>query len=114
MATTVNPLDEPASTRTERWVNGVLLGPAVPIMLGVYCIVWRKVLIPAKQGFLEFRGWQAVACGIACISLGLMIHFQVFWSHHPRFPAIGEMGKAIALLGVSASILFVYFSWWIN
>jgi hypothetical protein len=60
------------------------------------------------------HGSQATAIGIACIAAGLLAHFHWFWSGHPRFPAVGQIGKAITLCWLSACALYMFFSFWIG
>jgi hypothetical protein len=97
-----------------RWINGVLICAPIPIILGVLCLVWNTAWIPGRGGGMVMHGNQAVAIGIACVAAGIFAHFHWFWSGHPRFPGVGQIGKAITLLCFSACILYVFFRFWID
>ena len=102
----------------ERWINGVVLYPIVPIGMGICCLVWNTARIPGDPEFgggeLILHGSQATAAGIACIALGMGLHFHFFWSHHPAWPIIGHVGEVASSIVCLACVLYVFFSFWVG
>jgi hypothetical protein len=92
-----------------RWINGVILLPPVPLLLGIWCLVRGAAVIPGRGRWMTVGGQSAAAIGIALIAAGLFAHFHWFWSGHPRWPVVGQVGKVITLLVFAASLLFVFY-----
>jgi len=97
-----------------RWI----LGAAAAGMLaayGGYCLVTQQALLPRTRplGLAEWSGGIAVAVGCLYISTAAFMHSHWFWSGHPTWHGLGQLGKLASLLGVLASfgwMLFQFFA----
>jgi hypothetical protein len=108
-------LSEAASSGPlSRWINGVILLPPVPIAVGVWFLLQGVAFIPGRWPAMTLQGPAALAMGIGCIAAGFLTHFHWFWSGHPRFAGVGQIGKAVTLLAISICALYLFFSYWIG
>lgn len=104
------------STRLERWAEG-LLYPALPIAYGICRVIWRTAWIGGGRGagpLIEVHGGPAIAMGIAFIALGMFLHYRFFWSRHPVWPVIGQVGEAASLIVGIGAVAYAHFSWFLG
>lgn len=109
MAETETLSEAASSDPVSRWINGVILLPPVPLLLGIWCLLRDAAVIPGRGHWMTVGGQSATAIGIALIAAGLFAHFHWFWSGHPRWPVVGQVGKTITLLAFAASLLFGFY-----
>jgi len=70
--------------------------------------------IPGRWPAMAVQGPAALAMGIGCLAVGILAHFHWFWSVHPRFITVGQIGKIITLSTVAVRFLDVFFSGWVG
>jgi hypothetical protein len=90
-----------------KWFGGV----AVPIFFAIYgtrcCILEQAILHGRGISGLELLGKEAVALGLAWISLAFFLHFHHFWSALARLGILSELGKIVSALFFIASMGYV-------
>ena len=79
-----------------RWVCGFALALA-PLAVGAYCLAAGRACFITRAGFVTVTGIPAVATAVACIGLGLLLHFHFFWSGRSRGWRIVQIGRPLAL-----------------
>ena len=91
-----------------RWCGGVL-SALIPVVLGLMAIVTQHAYFVNGRPLriTEHFGAEAIALGIACLGVGLLMHAHYFWSGSQRFYILSEILKPIALLTIIGS--FGYF-----
>jgi len=87
------------------WLGGVGLA-LVPVSYGVHCLISGHAVLPGGSdieigsggGGLDVYGRAAEALATAYITLGVLVHIQLFWGMHPRLNYIYEVLRLVALL----------------
>jgi len=101
-----------------KWVSGFFLSVLVAIY-GIHCCVVQNAFLPGRRGHrIELTGDEAVALGLAWISIALFLHFHCFWGTLLRFGVLSAIGKALSAIGFICSLGYVFWSiasgwWWI-
>lgn len=88
-----------------RWIYGVVL-PAVPVALGVYCLIVGRAWFFGRGMTLTVTGSAAVATAIAYIGIGGFVHFHVFWATHRRWWRLARPGKIGSLCALIGGVVF--------
>jgi hypothetical protein len=89
------------------WGVGVGLA-VIPVGYGLACLAsGRATLIGARGGTLTLTGAAATALSLTWIAVGAFLHFQWFWSLRAPGSAVGELGKAAAVLLFAGGLAFV-------
>jgi len=101
--------DSAPDDAAHRWVYGV----AVPLLmagLALWGSVRGTVPFPARPArIVWYEGTLAKLIVLGFFGATLFTHFHYLWSSHPRFPAIGHLGKVLSLVILcGATIAFIY------
>jgi len=94
-----------------RWILGVA-GAGLLAAYGVYCIATRQALLPRTRprlGLAEWSGSAAIAVGLLYLSTAALLHCHWFWSGHPQWHGLGQLGKVISLLGIVTSVAWLVY-----
>ena len=89
------------------WLGGVCLA-LVPASYGVHCLISGHAVLPGvpggryvgiwSGGGLDVYGSAAAALATAYITLGVLVHIQLFWGMHQRTYFICEILTVVALV----------------
>ncbi len=86
-----------------RWAYGVALA-AMPVLLGIYCLLADRAWFLGRGGPHEVTGWAAVGLAAAYIAAGAFMHFHFFWATHSKLWRFARCGKIASLLALAAGL----------
>jgi len=98
--------DIPTSGPIPKWLGGVLV-PIAFIAYGVICFVTGQGDIPGRFGSLSVTGANAVALGVAAVSIGLFLHCHYYWGNIYHLAAFAVLGKIVSLIGMIGGLVFL-------
>jgi hypothetical protein len=103
---TENAAPDPAS----RWLLGVALAAGLATY-GAWCAIAQTAYVPRTQplGIHQWHGEIAVAIGCLLLSLAAVGHAHWFWSCHPRWHGLGQLGKLSGMFAVLASLAWLLY-----
>ena len=94
--------DIPASGRFAKWFGGVI-SPLALLSHGIWVLVTRLGVFSSHGMTTELFGPNAVAFGIASVSIGTFLHFHYFWGNLYHLSAYAVLGKILSLVGFIGS-----------
>ena len=92
---------QPTQGWFHQWVLGVLL-PAAAAAWGAWALVTRRIEYDGSGASLSLAGVNAVAFGVALMSLGLFLHCHYFWGNvydQAWFAVLGKIIGAVGFIG---------------
>jgi hypothetical protein len=100
--------DQPKQGPFYKWV----LGGAIPLavcLYGFHAIVTQRAEYGRPEMALPLLGWNAIAFGIAAVSLAIFFHCHYFWGNIYNQAWFAVLGKMIAGIGfiVGLGVLIV-------
>ena len=81
-----------------KWALGVVL-PLVIMRFGGYAVYLQETVFTAGRGTMTLQGTNALAFGVAAISLGLFLHCHYFWGNIYDQIWFAVLGKIISICG---------------
>ena len=90
--------DIPASGPIPKWLGGVLV-PVAMIAYGIHCFATGHGEIPGRDYSMAVSGANAMAVGMASLSLGLFLHCHYFWGNIFHLAAWAVLGKIVSMIG---------------
>jgi len=93
--------DQPAQGPFYQWGLGVAL-PVLVACFGAYCVVTRQAAYGRE--LMQLHGPNAIAFGVAGISLGVFLHCHYFWGNVYNQAWFAVLGKIAAACGFIASL----------
>jgi len=93
--------DQPAQGPFYKWGLGVAL-PLLALCFGVYAIATRQAAYGRVP--MELHGPNAIAFGVAGISLGVFLHCHYFWGNVYNQAWFAVLGKIAAGCGFIAAL----------
>ena len=102
--------DNAAPDPARRWMLGIGAAAALACY-GAWCVAAQRAWVPHTRplGIQEWHGATAVAVGCLLLGIAAAIHAHWFWSNHPRWHGLGQVGKLVALVGVVASVVWLLY-----
>jgi len=94
--------DIPSSGPFPKWFGGVIV-PLVLMALGTICVISGHAVVGGDIP-LELHGPNAVALGIAAISIALFFHCHYFWGNIYHLSFLATLGKIISMLAFIGSL----------
>ena len=99
--------NEAPSDPYSRWCGGVITA-AIPVVIGVLAAVGERAYFLSRSGGIaEYGAKDAIALGVACIAIGLLLHSHYFWAASSRYFIVSQILKPIALLLLAGAMIFV-------
>jgi len=98
--------DIPASGSIAKWLGGVV-APIALITYGVTCFSTRHGMLPGRNGPLDLFGADAIADGLAIVSLGLFLHCHYFWGNIFHLATWAVLGKIVSLIGLIGGLVYL-------
>ena len=104
-------LSETADTDPRsRWIAGVGFA-LLPAILGTFLLgrmvwqywQWENVNPSAMRVLQHYLAW-----GLGLLAIGALMHFHFFWTPHPKYHAVGWVGKNLAAGLIALIILTVF------
>jgi hypothetical protein len=75
-------------------------------------VVARSAIFIATRPIriVSYDGSEAVALGIAYLSIAAFMHCNWFWSTHERYPIVGQLGTIASLATFVGGIEYLIYS----
>lgn len=99
--------DQPAQSWFHRWIVGVAV-PVAIFSFGLPAIVVHETIVHYHAA-MSLRGLNAIAFGVATISLAVFLHCHYFWGNVYNQAWFAVLGKIFAACGfiVGLAVLIV-------
>jgi hypothetical protein len=94
--------DQPGQGWFYQWALGVAL-PLVILFFGVRVTARQQALV-GREMPVQLTGYDAIALGIAGISLAVFLHCHYFWGNIYNQAGLAVLGKIIAACGFIAGL----------
>ena len=95
--------DIPTPGPVPMWLGGILI-PLAHIAYGLSCLITRHGVLPGNRASMELTGSNAIALGLATMSIGLFLHTHYFWGNLYHLAAWAVAGKIVSLITLIASL----------
>jgi hypothetical protein len=95
--------DIPTASVVPKWIGGIVT-PVACITYAIHCFSTRHGLLVGQSHWMDVYGANAVAVGVACSSVGLMLHCHYFWGNVYHLFACAVLAKIASLIGLIASL----------
>lgn len=100
--------DDSPSDAWSKWFMGIVV-PVAIASYGLSGIVERQFTLYGRRGIRRpLTGWDAVAGGMAVISIAVFLHARYFMAHSTTISQYTELAKVAALLTGIGSIGFIF------
>jgi len=90
--------DQPGQGRWYQWGLGAVV-PLFVLVYGVHAIIIRQASYGRPNQTLILEGCNAIALGVAAVSLSLFLHCHYFWGNIYNQAWFAVLGKIFALCG---------------
>ena len=98
--------DQPAQSSVHKWVLG-LFGPALLLSYGIWVLVTKAAEFSGDRATMDLRGENAIAYGLAVISIALFLHCHYFWGNIYNQIWFAVLGKIVSACGFIAAAVFL-------
>jgi hypothetical protein len=95
--------DQPKQGPFYQWGLGAIV-PLFFLYHGIHAIVIRHASYGRPEQTLTLEGWNAIALGVAAVSVSLFLHCHYFWGNIYNQAWFAVLGKIIALIGFIAGM----------
>ena len=94
---------------SSRYWGGGIVGAALLVGYGVYCLVAGRAHIPGYRDGMSVGGALATALGIAYIGLGVFLHCHLVWEEHTKLWRFSLLGKLPGILAFAGGLGYVLY-----
>jgi hypothetical protein len=111
--TTYNPTaydddweDQPTQGGFYKWGLGVAL-PGLILAYGIAAVVMKETVFYDDRASMPLHGTNAIALGVAAISLAVFLHCHYFWGNIYDQAWFAVLGKIISMCGLITGLVML-------